>query len=158
MFTNMEQHYQHQNDEGLPVMPCAPVVLHPCADNLQYQIVLWSSIWKENGFLSMLHERSFDNPLVQASWTVSLGFNPVVILMCLVIDPLTWAPTCPTKLCWYCICRYHNGNYSIDFQVYRKDLSFFAREVLVSGIYGDVGGEFADGVMGRTIHAVCDRQ
>ena len=34
-----------------------------------------------------------------------------------------------------------NGNYSIDFQVYRIDLSFCTRKVLVSGI---CGGECAD--------------
>ena len=36
-----------------------------------------------------------------------------------------------------------NGNYSNDFQVYRTDLSFFIREVLVSRI---CGGECADGM------------
>ena len=77
--------------------------------------------------LHLILERSqFDNPLVQAFWTVSLGFNPVVILtaMCLVIH---WrdAPICRTNLCWYCKYKYHfmpNGNYSIDFQVYRTEL------------------------------------
>ena len=44
-----------------------------------------------------------------------------------------------------------NDNYSSDFRVYHIDLSFFTREVLVSGI---CGGEYADAVMGRTIHAV----
>ena len=48
-----------------------------------------------------------------------------------------------------------NGNYSIDIQVYGIELSFFTDEVLVSGI---CGGECADVVMGRTIHAVCHRQ
>ena len=41
--------------------------------------------------------------------------------------------------------KYHfmpSGNYSIDFQVYHTDLSFFIHEVLVSRI---CGGECADG-------------
>ena len=77
---------------------------------------------------------------VGIDWHISLGFNPVVTLiaMCLVIhwrEALTWR----TELCWYCTYKYHfmpNDNYSIDFQVYRIDLSFFTRELLVSRICG----------------------
>ena len=39
----------------------------------------------------------------------------------------------------------------LTFRVYRIDLSFFTREVLVSGI---CGGECADAMMGRTIQFV----
>ena len=32
-------------------MPYAPVILYPCNDNLQHQIILRISIWKQEPFL-----------------------------------------------------------------------------------------------------------